>query len=135
MLSEILLYEINVSKKESESLFAKKESIKYLLTYRIDEDRFWYYKIENKKEVDSHLMKQNIDNSIKTMQQIYTRYTNFNDIYTNNNVEVKYTDYLINNEKLASYISSLSDSKEEMYTKKKSNNNSSYSGIFLTDID
>ena len=87
MISEIKVYEITISKSKTIPflLFFKRtitESVRYLLTYRIDEDRFWYYKYENDQLTDDHLMKSYLDNSISIMVNILRRYQLFNELIT-----------------------------------------------------
>lgn len=132
MLSEIKIYSIKVMKKSKFLFFFKrKEVIEYILTYRIDEDRFWFYKIENGIKIDDHLMKQNLSNSVSTMEGIKERYLKFNEFLTSKcNIEIFSLSEL--NLKMYQVIDELSDKKEDLYIKK---NKSYISGGFLLNND
>ena len=139
MLSEIMIYKLTVSKIEKVPFLFffkknKKEIIDYILTYRIDEDRFWYYKNLNNSTIDEHLMKSYLDNSLSIMNNIRDRYTKFNSVMDdgNNSCDVKVFSLKVSKPEMYELIKNYSDSKENMYIDKNSSKRSS-TGIFLTD--
>lgn len=132
MLSEIILYKLEINKKYYKKFFLffkkiKKEKIVYTLTYRIDEDRIWYYKELNNKILDDHLMKQNLYSSIKTIEGILERFTKFNKlIEKENKCSIGTFNLEKVNPEMYNYINELSISKENMYNEKKSSFSSSF---------
>jgi len=144
MLSEIKLYEITISKIETVPFlffFKKKreEIIKYTLTYRIDEDRFWYYKLLNGTVIDDHLMKSYISSSISIMNNMLQRFKEFNN-YLTEPCNIEFYSIKANNPHMYDVIERYSNSKEELYTERKENSkdkssNNKYSGSFLLNDD
>jgi hypothetical protein len=127
MLSEIIVYEINIKKyKKILFLFKKKEELTYRLTYRIDEDRLWFYKLLNNKLIEDHLMKQDLTNSINTMTNILDRFDQFNSLLVNKCIINTFNLYDANY-RLYSKIEDYSNTKREYYREKKSN------GFYLSD--
>lgn len=85
---EIILYKINTLVddekilEEKKGLFKKtietttvdvKVNITYSLTYRVDEDRFWFNKSVDGEIVDSHHTKNNLTKSLIIIKGIETR--------------------------------------------------------------
>lgn len=119
MLNEIKIYEILITKKiPFLKILKRKESIRYILSYRIDEDRIWYYKFENNKQIDDHLMKQNLENSVSTMENIASRFEDFNK-FSINKCKISIIDLYKINRGLYDEINKLSAAKENYYNKKK----------------
>lgn len=141
MLSEIKIYEIIITKiiKVPFLFFfkrTKKDTITYELTYRIDEDRFWYYKKNNNKLLEDHLMKTYLDGSIGIMHNIRDRYVSFNELLVEP-IKIETFSLSSSNEEMYNLIDQYSTSKENLYKNDdKSNNNNrkfSRSTMFLKD--
>jgi len=120
MLSEILVYKIEISRrKKFLKLFHKIEKESYILTYRISEDRFWYYFFEGKKIRNDQLMKQSLENSVRTMNSIKNRFKELNSFMKDQDI-VKIETYELNksNYELYKKLKQYSDIKERYYQNK-----------------
>lgn len=140
LLSEIILYKLEISKKYYKKFLLffkriKEEKILYTLTYRIDEDRIWYYKEVNNKLMDDHLMKQNLSSAVKTFEGILERFRNFNTLIVKeeNRCVIKIFSLKETNLDMYDYINRLSNSKETMYNEKRSSFPTS--SFFTQDFD
>ena len=76
---EVTIYEIKIKILNKKKTFInwfqflKRPKVIYQLVYRIDEDRFWFKKIKNRKIIEEHHMKNNFINSVLIMDGIHTR--------------------------------------------------------------
>lgn len=81
-LNRTIIYSFTIveSKNIFFGLISKKIKYKYILEYRIDEDRFWFYYLKNNKNIEDHHTKKNLEESVKMMEDIYWRVDQINHI-------------------------------------------------------
>lgn len=82
-LNRIIIYSFTIfeSKNIFFGLISKKIKYKYILEYRIDEDRFWFYYQKNNKNIEDHHTKKNLEESVRMMEDIYWRIDQINHIH------------------------------------------------------
>ena len=118
-VDEILIYRVDIvttTTKKGLLSSIKKETLSYSLVYRIDEDRFWFYKCVNGKITEDHLMKQNLSNSVMIIVGISKR---FRDIYGDDvSIETFYLEE--SNPQLYTKLDHYSYMREEAYRYKTS---------------
>jgi hypothetical protein len=72
---EVAVYKIEATVPSFIPFF--KKTIRFLLTYNIPENRFWYYEISNNKVLEGHITKNGFEDSEAIMDGIYTRLSLF----------------------------------------------------------
>lgn len=111
----------DIEKKFLGITIKSKNVYEFILSYRVSENRFWYYKIINNKVIDSHHTKNGLSDSLRIMENILDRISLIDLFGTK---RIKITDVFrleskVTYSTLFKKIQELSNEKENYIEKKK----------------